>query len=166
MGCQNYIGGLVLIGNTLALQVRVRGSIPLSSTKIIRKCYRLGERHSLENCLIQKWVRGFESVHFRQTYWHHCWISIYYTFDREWNWQTSAFIAGQGTVLDKAFVGSKPTGRTDKFIKYLCWQTVLNLLTYTHSFAPVTELVYVLVLEAKFWEFESLLGHHIKAHWS
>ena len=30
------------------------------------KCYRLGERHSLENCLIQKWVRGFESVHFRQ----------------------------------------------------------------------------------------------------
>ena len=29
------------------------------------------------------------------------------------------------------------------------------------SFAPMTELVYVLVLEAKFWEFESLLGHQI-----
>ena len=27
--------------------------------------------------------------------------------------------------------------------------------------APVTELVYVLVLEAKFWEFESPLGHQV-----
>ena len=30
--------------------------------------------------------------------------------------------------------------------------------------ALVTELVYVLVLEAKFWEFESPLGHHIKTY--
>jgi hypothetical protein len=29
------------------------------------------------------------------------------------------------------------------------------------KFAPVTELVYVLVLEAKFYEFESPLGHQI-----
>ena len=29
-------------------------------------------------------------------------------------------------------------------------------------FAPVTELVYVLVLEAKFCEFESRLGHQIR----
>ena len=26
-------------------------------------------------------------------------------------------------------------------------------------FAPMTELVYVLVLDTKFWEFESPLGH-------
>lgn len=31
---------------------------------------------------------------------------------REGNWQTSAFMAGRGTVLDTAFVGSKPTDCT------------------------------------------------------
>ena len=30
-----------------------------------------------------------------------------------------------------------------------------------HFIALVTELVYVLVLEARFWEFESPLGHQI-----
>lgn len=34
-------------------------------------------------------------------------------YDREWNWKTSAIIAGWGTILSHcAFVGSKPTGRT------------------------------------------------------
>ena len=31
--------------------------------------------------------------------------------DREWNWKTSASMAGWGKVLDTAFVGSKPTDR-------------------------------------------------------
>ena len=29
------------------------------------------------------------------------------------------------------------------------------------KYAPMTELVYVSVLEAEFWEFESLLGHQV-----
>ena len=38
--------------------------------------------------------------------------SIQCNGSREGNWQTSAFMAGRGTVLDTAFVGSKPTDCT------------------------------------------------------
>ena len=46
-----------------------------------------------------------------------------------------------------------------------CTQTRSKLMYYNYhdvkkAFAPMTELVYVLVLEAKFCEFESRLGHH------
>jgi hypothetical protein len=37
---------------------------------------------------------------------------VQYTGSREGNWQTSVFMAGRGTVLDTAFVGSKPTDCT------------------------------------------------------
>ena len=45
-----------------------------------------------------------------------------------------------------------------------CTQTRSKLMYYNYhdakkAFAPMTELVYVLVLEAKFCEFESRLGH-------
>ena len=43
-----YYGGLVLIGNTPALQVGVRGSIPLPSTKHIWDYCQLGRRPGLE----------------------------------------------------------------------------------------------------------------------
>ena len=37
---------------------------------------------------------------------------VQYNGSREGNWKTSAFMAGWGTVLDTAFVDSKPTDCT------------------------------------------------------